>query len=220
MLSEIRVFLVDDHDLVRSGIKRILSGTSDIQVIGEASSGEEALARISELKPNIVLMDLKMPVMDGIETAKALIGDDPNLKVLIVSVCLDEKLLSKIFQIGASGFVTKSSSADEMVKAIRLVTRGQRYVSPAFVQQLSLRSNHCEAVQTSFDVLSERELQVALMIIEGQTIQLISKRLGINRKTINSYRSRTFQKLDVKNDIELTLLAIRQGLVSSLVTEY
>lgn len=218
MLSQIRVLIVDDHDLVRDGINRILSETSDIQVVGQASSGKEALKLVPELKPTVVLMDLKMPEMDGLETTKALIQQDPNIKILMVSICLDERLLPKIFHEGASGYFSKSNSAEEMVKAIRMISRGQRYVSPSFIQQLSLK-NTSDIELTAFDVLSERELQVVLMIIEGQTIQEISDRLGINRKTINSYRSRTFQKLNVRNDIELTLLAIRQGLLNSLTEQ-
>jgi two-component system invasion response regulator UvrY len=215
MQSIIRVLLVDDHDLVRAGIKRILTGVSGIEVVGEAASGEQALQSINDLDPDVVLMDLKMPKMDGLQATKLLLKTHPHIKVLMVSVCLDDLLLPRLFQEGVSGYFSKGSSADEIIRAIRMVFDGQRYVSPAFIQQLNLKSTATYEL-SEFDELSEREFQVVLMIIQGQTIQDISEKLKINRKTINSYRTRSFQKLNIKNDVELTLLAVRQGLLKYL----
>jgi len=215
VLSNIRVIVVDDHDLVRAGLKRILSDVSDIELVAETSSGAAVLELAGKLQPDVILMDLKMPDMDGLETTRMLIKQNPNVKVLVVSVCLDELLLPRLFQEGASGYFTKSSGAEEMIRAIRTVAQGQRYISPFFAQKIVLKNKDIHEL-SAFDVLSERELQVVLMIIEGQTIQSISERLDINRKTINSYRSRSFQKLNVRNDVELTLLAFRQGLLKSL----
>ncbi|HVV67829.1 MAG TPA: response regulator [Gammaproteobacteria bacterium] len=214
MQPDIRVLLVDDHDLVRAGIKRVLTDVPYIKVVGEVNSGEEAVRVAPELKPEVVLLDFKMPKMDGLETTHALLAIDPNLKILMVSVCLDELLLPKLFKEGVAGYFSKNCSVEEMIKAIKVVHEGQRYISPALTQQLGLKSLDSGDLFI-FDVLSERELQVVLMIVDGLTIHEISDKLGINRKTINSYRSRSFQKLNVKNDVELTLLAARQGLIEN-----
>lgn len=214
MQPDIRVLLVDDHDLVRTGIKRVLTDVPYIKVVGEANSGEEALNVARETNPEVILLDFKMPNMDGLETTKELLKIDPNLKILMVSVCLDELLLPKLFKEGVCGYYSKSGSVEEMIKAIKLVYEGQRYISPVLTQQLGLKSLDSGDLFI-FDVLSERELQVVLMIVDGLTIHEISEKLSINRKTINSYRSRSFQKLNVKNDVELTLLAARQGLIDT-----
>lgn len=210
----IRVLLVDDHELVRAGIRKILENT-DVEVIGEVSSGEEAIAKINVLNPDVVLMDLKMPDMDGLEATKALLTINSQIKILIVSVCVDDLLLPRLFQQGVSGYFTKGGSAIEMVKAIKAVYAGQRYISPVLVNQIAVKTPGTYE-EVAFDMLSEREFQVVLMIIDGRTVPEISQTLNINRKTINSYRSRSFNKLNVKNDIELTLLAIRQGLLRQL----
>ncbi len=212
MRSEIRVLLVDDHSLVRAGIRRILSETKHIQIVGEAESGNEAVDLALQLKPQVILMDLKMPGMDGLEAARQILSANPQIQILITSVCLDEVLLPRLFQDGIKGFFSKSSGAKELMKAIEQIYENERYISPIFARQLGIK-NLDSRVLFAFDDLSERELQVVLLIIEGETVQDISDRLNINRKTINSYRTRSFHKLNVKNDVELTLLASRQGLL-------
>lgn len=214
-MANIRVLVVDDHDLVRASIKRVLTEAPQITIVGEASSGEQAVKLAASCLPQVVLLDLRMPSMDGLETAQALLRLDPTIKVLIVSICLDELLLPRLFQGGVSGYFNKSGSAQEMIRAIQVVSEGQHYLSPVFTQQLGLKPTEIEDC-FSFDALSEREFQVVIMLIAGQTISEISEKLDINRKTINSYRGRSFQKLNIKNDVELTLLAARQGLLSYL----
>lgn len=213
-MADIRVLVVDDHDLVRASIQRVLTGTPGIQIVGEANSGETALKMAEITKPDVVLLDLKMPMMDGMKTSKELLKLWPELKILVVSICLDELLLPRLFQEGVSGYFSKTSGAEEMVRAINTVYEGQRYLSPILTQQLGLKQG--EEDLYAFDVLSERELQVVIMIIAGQTVGEISDKLEINRKTINSYRSRSFQKLNINNDVELTILAARQGLLEHL----
>ncbi len=210
MLSPIRIFMVDDHELVRAGIKRILADVTDMELIGEAGSGEEALQTIPDPHPDIVLVDLNL-LIDGEDITYLLLKQFPHLKILIVSICLDELLLQSLFQAGICGYLSKTSSAEEMLKAIRVIAQGGHYIDPEVAQTIVFTKNKQEI--SSFDVLSERELQVALMIIEGRSIPEISRKLDINRKTINSYRSRSFQKLGVGNDVELTLLAYRQRLL-------
>ena len=208
----INVLLVDDHDLVRTGIKRVLEDISGIKVIGEARTGEEAVKLGRKLKPQVVLMDVKMPGIGGFEATRKLIRADPDIKVLIVTICNNDLYPARLLQVGASGYLTKGSTMDEMVQAIRAVAAGQRYISPEIASRLAFR-HVTDQDQSPFDLLSERELQVMLMITMGMKVQDIADKLCLSSKTINSYRYRIFDKLAVKNDVELTLLAIRHGLV-------
>lgn len=208
----ITVLLVDDHDLVRKGIRRILDDAPGIKVIAEASSGEEAVKIGRKLCPNVVLMDVKMPGIGGYEATRKLIRMNPDLKVLIVTICTNDLYPSRLLQVGAAGYMTKDASTDEMIQAIRSVNAGQRYISPHIASRLAFKHVH-NIDETALEALSERELQVTLMITMGMAVQDIAVKLCLSPKTVNSYRYRIFEKLKVKNDVELTLLAIRQGLV-------
>ena len=210
----INVMLVDDHDLVRTGIKLMLDDVAGIKVIAEASSGEEAVKLGRELKPNVVLMDVKMPGIGGFEATRKLIRIDPDVKVLVVSTCDNDVYQSRLLQVGAAGYLTKGASMDEMVKAIRAVHAGQRYISPEIASRLAFK-HVSDKDESPFEALSERELQVMLMITKGMKVQDIADKLHLSPKTVNSYRYRIFEKLHVKNDVELTLLAIRHGLIES-----
>lgn len=209
----IKLFIVDDHDLVRTGISRMLSDVAGLKIVGEASSGEEALRDIRDVNPDVVLMDAKMPGIGGLEATRKLLRQNADVKVIAVTVCGDEPYPSRFLQAGASGYLTKGAALDEMVKAIQLVHSGQRYISPEVAQQLALKpfTNNGEA--SPFDQLSERELQIAMMIVNCQKVQEISDKLFLSPKTVNSYRYRVFDKLGINSDVELTLLAIRHGMV-------
>ena len=208
----IRVLLVDDHDLVRIGIKRLLSDVIGIEVVGEAASGEEAIDLVPKLKPNVVLMDVNMPGMGGLEATKRLTRLAPDSKVLVVTVYGDEPYPSRVLQAGAIGYMTKGASVDEMVQAIRCVNIGKRYISPEVAQQLALKHLSDEG-DSPFDILSEREMQVLIMISSGQKVNDIAEQLCLSPKTVNSYRYRIFEKLNVNSDVELTHLAIKYNLV-------
>lgn len=210
----INVFLVDDHDLVRTGVRKILEASSGIKVVGEASTGEEAVKLCRKLNPNVVLMDVCMPGIGGIEATRKLVRQDPDLKILVLTTCDNDLYPSRLLQMGASGYLTKGCSMDEMVQAIRAVNAGQRYISPEIANRLAFR-HVADKEESPFDTLSERELQVMLMITKGVKVQEIADKLHLSPKTVNSYRYRIFEKLNVKNDVELTLLAIRHGLIQS-----
>jgi two-component system invasion response regulator UvrY len=210
----IKVLVVDDHDLVRSGIKRMLDDIQGIKVTGEARTGEDAVTSARKNRPDVVLMDVKMPGIGGLEATRKLLLLDPDIKVLIVTVCDDDLFPAKLLQAGAAGYLTKDATMDEMVRAIRAVNSGQRYISPAVAQQLAFK-HITDKEESPFSSLSERELQVMIMITRGNKPQEISEKLNLSPKTVNSYRYRIFEKLGVKNDVELTLLAIRHGLVDS-----
>ncbi len=210
----INVMLVDDLDLVRTGIKKMLDESAGIKVIGEATSGEEAVKLARSVKPNVVLMDVKMPGIGGFEATRKLIRMDPDIKVLIVTVCDNDLYPARLLQVGASGYLTKGATMDEMVQAIKAVHAGQRYISPEIANRLAFK-HVSDKDESPFETLSERELQVMLMITKGMKVQEIADKLCLSPKTVNSYRYRIFEKLNVKNDVELTLLAIRHGLVES-----
>jgi two-component system invasion response regulator UvrY len=210
----INVLIVDDHDLVRIGIKKILDEVSGIKVIAEASSGEDAIKLAREHSPHVVLMDVKMPGIGGFEATRKLLRIDPDIKVLVLTTINNDLYPAKLLQIGAAGYITKGSSMEEMVQAIRAVHSGQRYISPEIASRLAFR-HVTDKEDSPFELLSERELQVMMMITKGVKVQGIAEQLCLSPKTVNSYRYRIFEKLNIKNDVELTLLAIRYGLVES-----
>lgn len=210
----IKVLVVDDHDLVRMGITRMLADINGIKVVGEAASGEDALRLARELTPQVVLMDVKMPGIGGLEATRKLLRQDPDIRVVAVTVCDEEPFPSRLLKAGAAGYLTKGAALDEMIKAIRAVASGQRYISPEIAQQLALK-NLDEEKNSPFELLSEREMQITMMIVNCQKVQEISDRLFLSPKTVNSYRYRIFEKLAIDSDVELTLLAVRHGLLSA-----
>lgn len=183
----IRVLVVDDHDLVRAGIVRMLADIDGVQVIGQADSGEEAIKRTRELKPDVVLMDVKMPGIGGLEATRKLLRSHPDLKVIAVTVCEEDPFPTRLLQAGAAGYLTKGAALGEMVQAIRLVFAGQRYISPQIAQQLALKSFQPQVNGSPFDLLSEREIQIALMIANCHKVQAISDKLCLSPKTVNTW---------------------------------
>lgn len=212
MNALIKVLIVDDHELLRVGIRKLLSDVSDIEIVGEADCGEQALRIARDLKPDTVLMDVKMPGIGGLETTRRFLRQHPSAKVIAVTACNEAPFPSRLLQAGAQGYLTKGCGVDEMVKAIRKVYAGGRYISPEIAQQIAL-SSLSDDDETPFEKLSERELQVMLMITSGQKVLDISSKLCLSPKTVNSYRYRLFEKLGVSNDVEMTHLAIRHGMI-------
>jgi two-component system invasion response regulator UvrY len=207
----INVLLVDDHDIVRAGIKRLLADVPGINVTASVSSGEDAIKAVREKRPDVILMDVRMPGIGGLEAAKKILRLDSDIKIIALTVCGDEPFPSKFLQIGAFGYLTKGADLEQMVKAIKSVYAGKRYLCPEVAQQLALKT--VSEVNSPLDILSERELQIMLMIAQGKKVQEISDHFCISPKTINSYRYRLFDKLSVDSDVELTHLAVRYGLL-------
>jgi two-component system invasion response regulator UvrY len=208
----IKILVVEDHELIRVAIKRILQDISGLKVVGEASGGEEAIRLAKELIPDVVLMDIQMPGIGGLEATRKMIRHNPDIKILALTVHNNEPYPSRLLQAGASGYITKGCPTEEMIRAIRAIHSGQRYISTDIAQQLALK-RFTKPEQSPLDTLSERELQIMLMITGGQKVQEISTKLCLSPKTVNSYRYRIFEKLTIQSDVELTLLAIRLGLV-------
>lgn len=214
----IKVLLVDDHELVRMGIKRLLQDVQSLKVVGEAATGEEAVLLAKELMPDVVVMDVHMPGIGGLEATRKMLRHNPDIKILALTIYGDEPYPSRLLQAGACGYITKGCDPEEMIRAIRAIYTGQRYISPEVAQQIAIK-RFTKGEESPLDLLSERELQVMVMITQGQKVQDISKKLCLSPKTVNSYRYRIFEKLNIKSDVELTLMAMRLGMIEGAKTE-
>jgi len=209
-----KILVVDDHDLVRMGIVRMLADIEGYQVVGDAKSGEEAVTKARILKPDVVLMDVKMPGMGGLEATKKLLTVNPVIKIIAVTACDDDIYPTRLMQAGAVGYVTKGAEFTEITDAINKVIRGDLYMSNSIAQQLALRTfSGGNSQESPFEKLSQRELQTAMLIANGQKVNDIANTFCVSPKTVNSYRYRIFEKLDINSDVELTLLAVKHNLL-------
>lgn len=211
----IRVLVVDDHDLVRMGIVSLLSGSNKIQVVAEASSGEEAIELAKHHEPDVVLMDIRMPGMGGLEATRKILRQNEDVRVIAVTACAEDPFASRLLQAGAAGYMTKGATADEMIMAVLKVKSGQRYISPEIAQRMALKPFATQEDVCPFDLLSDREMQISILIVNCVKVQEISDQLFLSPKTVNTYRYRIFEKLDITSDVELTRLAIRHGIIDT-----
>jgi len=209
----IRVLLVDDHELVRTGFRHILEEAKDIEVIEAVSCGEEAISFVRSTSPDLVLMDVNMPGIGGIEATRRLLRIDPGLKIIALTVHTDSPFPTQLHEAGALGYLTKGCPAEEMLKAVRLVASGKPYVSNEVSQKLALAQMSGRSDDRPFGKISQREMQVLMMIIQGTKTQEISDSLCLSPKTVSTYRHRLYEKLEVDTDVDLTHLAMRHGLV-------
>lgn len=208
----IRVLIIEDHDLVRDGMRMLLNETKGMQVVGEAKTGQEGLALAREKKPDVVILDFRLPDTTGLQIAQKILRRLPDVKVLVVTAMKSEILPLRLLKLGIHGYLTKDSGGAELVRAIRLIHSGQRHLSSDIANRLALQKATNDG-KAPFSELSERELEVMLMLAKGMNTQAIAEQLCISSKTVNSYRYRMFEKLKVKNDIGLLKLAIQNGLV-------
>ncbi len=210
----VKIVVADDHDLVRMGIARMLADVSGFDVVGEAKSGEEALTMARDLHPDVVLMDVKMPGMGGMEATRRILLHNARVKVIAVTSLSDDMFPERLMKAGACGYVTKGASFDEMIDAINTVMAGNRYMSSNVAQQLALRSfSGSKDSGSPFAALSERELQTAILIANGARVQTVADTFCVSPKTVNSYRYRIFEKLGIHSDVELTLLAVKHRIL-------
>ena len=209
-----RILIVDDHQLVRLGTKRLLQDQPDLAVLATARNGEEAVEITSQLKPDVILMDIQMPGIGGIEATRRCRRAHPRVKVIAVTIHEDEPYPSRLFKVGAAGYLTKRASVDEILLAIRTVVAGERYISAEVAQQMALRPFRHQGT-TPFDQLSAREMQISLMVIMGHRVNDIAEKLALSPKTVNSYRYRIFEKLGIMGDVALAKLAIQHGIIDA-----
>ncbi len=209
----IRILLVDDHALFRTGMKGILQAQEGMEVVGEADTGEAALEAVRKSPPDVVLMDIHMPGIGGIEATRRILRTAPQVKVIALTALDDEPFPSRLLDAGAVGYLTKGCPAGELVEAIQRVMQDEHYLSADVAQKLSLSALVNKGHASPLAKLSPREMQVMTMIAQGRTTQQISDALFLSPKTVSTYRTRLFEKLGVSNDVELTHFALRHGVV-------
>ena len=208
----ISVLLTDDHMLVRSGIRRLLEDSQQVKIIGEADCGEDSVQLAQELNPDVILMDVNMPGIGGVEACRRILQRNPQQKIIVLTIHNEQTFPKRMLEIGAKGYLTKDCEVDEMLNAIRQVHNGGAYITPSIAQQLALSllpgNEH-----NPIDRLSRREFQVMLMISHGLTNAEISDKLCLSPKTISTYRLRLLEKLGAQNEVDLIKIAVEQGIV-------
>ncbi len=206
----IRILLVDDHELVRTGFEALLNAADDMTVVGVAQSGEEAVSAVVKLSADVVLMDVNMPGIGGVEACRRILRHDPAVKIIAISALNDGPIPQQLLKIGVMGFISKGSSLEEMVLAIKKVMAGKRYLCTEVANNMALQGLP-GSIESPFAKLSQREGEVVTLILQGKTIQEMAEMLVLSDKTVNTYRYRLYEKLHVKNDVELTRLAVKFG---------
>ncbi len=216
MADEIRLLLADDHAVVRSGLRMLLQAQPDMKIIGEAETGQEAIRRVAELRPDVVLMDIEMPGMNGIEATRRIKAEAPQAAVLALTMYEDDQYFFEMLRAGASGYVPKRAAPDELVSAIRAVSRGEVFLYPSLagrlVQDYLLRGRP-EEQEPATDDLTAREQEVLKLIAEGLSNNEIADRLVISAKTVDRHRENIMRKLNLHNRVDLVKYALRKGLI-------
>ena len=226
-MGEIRIMLVDDHEVVRTGLRTYLETQDGMQVVAEASNGEEALQLAPEAMPEVIVMDITMPGMGGIEATRRFVSVYPTGRILALTVHTDQQYFFQMMAAGAAGYLAKQAAAEELVEAIRAVAHGQVYLQPVLARWLledyrrllELYERQEEQVihrgqkSASLDILSKREIQVLKMVSNSKSNQQIGEELGISPKTVSRHRERIMQKLNIHTSVELVKFALKTGLI-------
>ena len=210
-MKRTRILLVDDHAVVRQGFKMILDAQSDMEIVGEAANGREAVELAAQLRPDIVVMDVAMPELNGIEATRRVIAADPHIRVIALSMHKDSVYVREILRAGARGYLLKDSGADDLVKAIRAVAGGESYLSPAVSN--AVLDDYRKHVTNPIDLLTSREREVLQMLAEGKTNKEIAVVLNLSVYTVDAHRGRIMEKLNLHSINELVRFALRNGLI-------
>ncbi len=209
----IKVLLADDHSIVRAGLRRIVEESGDMQVVAEASDGREAMRLVPAILPDVAVIDISMPGLDGLEVVSQLRALHPQLPILILTMHEEGQYVVRAIQAGAMGYITKQSAPEQLVKAIRRVFEGNRYLTDEAAEALALRIAKGSGTQTALESLSMRELQVLRRLAMGHTNREIASAYHISIKTVDTYRSRLLKKLNLRNNAELSRFAIQNKLI-------
>jgi len=208
----IRLLIVDDHHLVRAGLRNIIDTAGGIQVVGEAESGEDAIRLNRELQPDVVLMDIGLPGLSGLETSERILQVRPSVRVIVLTAHAQPPFPARLLDMGAAGYLTKACDAQELVRAIRRVHDGERYIGSEIAQQLAM-SLLPGTPRSPFQELTPRELEVALMLARGMKPAKIAERINVSPKTVSTHKYRIFDKLGVDSEVALLREAIRHDLI-------
>lgn len=209
----IRLLIVDDHGVLRAGLRALLNAEVDMEVVGEAATGQEAIHVARSLKPQVVLMDISMPGMSGIETTAALLASDPKVRVLLITIHEDESLLRAALKSGASGYILKRAVESELINAIRAVAAGDLYVHPALTRALLEQPSTTSKRKSSESTLTQREMEVLQLIAHGYTNRQVAEQLHISIRTVESHRANLMAKLEVSSRVELVRFAKQHGML-------
>lgn len=209
----IRVSLADDHSIVRAGLRRIVEESGDMEVISEAADGREAILKIRNDLPDVAVIDISMPVLDGLEVIVQVLSEFPKLPVLILTMHDENQYIIRAIESGAMGYITKQSAPEQLVKAIRKVHSGSRFLTEKAAEALALRVAKGSAEASPLDTLSTRELQVLRRLAMGHTNREIAISYNISIKTVDTYRFRLLKKLDLRNNAELSRFAIQNRII-------
>lgn len=212
-MSQINVMLVDDHAVVRMGFKMLLESDADIKVLAEAESGEQAIQRYVEHKPDVVVMDITMPGIGGLEAIERILAKDSAAKILVLSAHEDSVHPKRVLNAGAMGYLTKRSAAEELIKAIRTVATGKKYLEASVAQQMAIQQ--LSGDQNPVDVLSPREFEVFMALAKGKTTNEIAETLFLSPRTVGTHLYNIKQKLNANNSAEIALIAMRSGLLDA-----
>lgn len=210
-MNQIRIMLADDHSVVRQGFRAILSQQADMQIVGEASNGRDVITLAEELKPDLIVMDVAMPELNGMEATRRLAGSLPRTRVLALSMHKDSVYVREMLKAGARGYLLKDAGEHDLLEAVRAVARGGEYISPSV--QDALNSTYKMHGTTPLDLLTSREREVLQLIAEGKTNKEVATGLNISVFTVDAHRGRIMEKLNVHNVNELVRFAVRNGLV-------
>lgn len=210
----IRVLLVDDHAMIREGIKRLLEFNGTMKVVGEAGNGEEALEFLEKETTDIVLLDINMPKMNGIDCLTRIRKDYEKTKVLMLTVHNDAEYLLKAIDIGANGYILKDSSSDELVQAIEMILAGEQYIQPDLIPVLNQSLVRRDEQKAVLENLTKREIEVLIMVAEGDFNKDIAARMGISERTVKNHISNIFKKIDVADRTQAAVFAIKNNLIS------
>jgi two-component system response regulator NreC len=216
-MKKIRVLLAEDHTIVRKGLRSILDAEDSIEVVGEAEDGRAAVEAVEHLRPDVVLMDISMPGLNGLEATRQIKHRAPHIRVLVLTMHTNEKYILQILQAGASGYLVKQAAVEELISAIQAVHRGDAFLSPSIskkVVQRYVQQGQAMAEEDSYELLTPREREVLQLIAEGHTNRDISEILHISIKTVEVHRANLMKKLDLHSAAELTRYAIGKGIIS------
>jgi two-component system, NarL family, invasion response regulator UvrY len=207
-----RIFIADDHTLFRKGLKLLLSESSDLTIAGETGDGDEVIKKVMDSGCDMVLLDISLPNKNGLDILKQIKSMKPQLHVLILSMHPEEHYAVRALKSGASGYVTKESAPEELVKAIRKVSMGGKYISAALAEKLAFDLDGTTSAKAPHELLSDREFQVMSMIASGKKTKEIANMLSLNEKTISTYRARILQKMNMKSNADIIQYVLKEGL--------